>query len=107
MRRIKLNIRKAILIAVCSLGMLANSAFAKSTGNGFWTIEANDNKGRYTIVRFFDDKQNLIYEERIDGIVLTMTPKNKKVLDKTLSLFVNKKWVAAQVKADKLSDKLR
>lgn len=98
MKRIKLNVRKAMLIAMCALGMLVNTAFAKGHEGGFWTIEANDKAEKYTIIRFYDDKQNLMYEEKIEGLALKLNPKNKKVLNQTLSLFINKKLIAAQVK---------
>lgn len=107
MRRIKLNVQKAILIAICSMAMLVNSAFAKGIDSGFWTIEANDKSEKYTVVRFYDDKQNLLYEEKIEGLALAITPKNKKILDKTLSLVMNKKLIASQVTSGKLADALK
>ena len=101
MERIKLNLCKALLIAVCSFIVLVNAAFAKNKENGFWTIEVNDKKEKYTIIRFYDDKQNLLYEEKIEGYALLLTSRSKKVLDRTLSLFMDKKLIATQVKSNK------
>ena len=107
MKRVRLNLQKAMLIALFSLGMVINDAFAKSNTIGFWTIEANDKSEKYTIVRFYDDKQNLVYEEKIEGIALSITPKNKKVLDKTLAMLIDKKLVKEQVKGNQLISNLR
>jgi hypothetical protein len=107
MERVKLNLRKMVLLALCLVGVLVSSAFAKSSTDGFWTIEANDKSEKYTVVRFYDDKQNLIYEEKIEGIALSITPKNKKVLEKTLSMLINKKLVKVQIKNTQLMRDLR
>jgi len=106
MKRLKWNIRKVAVLAICLIGILVNASFAKTSEKGFRTVESNDKTEKYTIVRFYDDKQNLVYEEKIAGIVLALTTKNKQILDKTLALFIKKQLITAQVQAKKLVDNL-
>lgn len=64
-----------------------------------WVTETNVNERPYTIVKFFDGEEKLIYEERIEGIRLDITRrKTVKLLNRTLKMLVEKRLVGEQIK---------
>jgi hypothetical protein len=64
---------------------------------GFWVIETNITQRNYSIVRFYDAANALIYEENIPGIYLDATKRRtKKLLNKTLLQLTDKALVAGQ-----------
>jgi hypothetical protein len=59
------------LAAATLLSIAASSTTFASTksgkGKAIWTIETNELNRNYTVVRFYNEKQELVYEEHIAG----------------------------------------
>ena len=56
---------------------------------GFWNIETNVKTPKTSIVRFYDNKHQLVYTEKVEGVVLNIKKKKtlmhlKTVLDKVV-----------------------
>jgi hypothetical protein len=104
--------RQALIIILFLIAFIGafSSAFAQETKDnkqGFWTVETNVKEKTFSIIRFYDDKGNLIYEEEIQGVNLELSAKNKKILDKTLAIYLNKKIVAVEFKEKSISKMLQ
>jgi hypothetical protein len=78
------NIMKTSLIsrlsAACVLVVLsATMALAQTTvyseapvvaKSGYWSLETDQSTPTYTLVRFYNDEHELLYEERLEGVCL-------------------------------------
>ena len=56
---------------------------------GFWNIETNIKTPKTSIVRFYDNNQQLVYTEKVEGVVLNIKRKKtllhlKTILDKVV-----------------------
>ncbi|MDN3549850.1 hypothetical protein [Mucilaginibacter aquaedulcis] len=108
----KLNLRHLLLF--CGLFISASAVHAQNKANelpetGFYVLVNNKDSMRVTIVQFYNDEKQLIYEEKVQGRKLKLN--NKKVreslnscLNKALlawnykkEVLLDKKWVAATV----------
>jgi hypothetical protein len=38
--------------------------------SGYWSLETDQSDRNYTLVRFFNDQHELLYQERLDGLCL-------------------------------------
>ena len=56
------------------LGSLASHAqqLAPPTQPGYWNLEINRTTRDYTIVRFYDGQDQLVFETRLDGLCLDL-----------------------------------
>lgn len=71
----------------------------KLSAQGYWTVETNQVTKEYSLVCFFDAHDQLIYEERLEGISLDITRKKTvKLLNQTLRMVQNHIIVARQLK---------
>ncbi len=70
------------MVASLALLIISNSADAQNKKyvpeKGFWVLESNIHQKKNTIVRFYDDRSNLIYEET--AMDVRMNIKRKKTL---------------------------
>jgi hypothetical protein len=66
---------------------------------GYWVVESNVFTKDFTVVKFYDDTDNLLYEEKLTGIYLDIArKKNVKMLNRTLKMLQHNRLVAAQIK---------
>jgi hypothetical protein len=71
------------IIAIFFLSMFPKSNFAQKKSyvpeQGFWQLVSNVHEKKNTLVQFYDDSSNLIYEERITGVRMNIK-RNKTLL---------------------------
>ena len=110
---------KKFLVATALLFSVA--AYAQSNDNsktepaatpskGFWVIESNIHVPDKYVVYFYNSKQQLIYQEKVDGKSLNVSRKKtqkqlNQILDKALANYAAKQapandlaWVSASLK---------
>jgi hypothetical protein len=86
-----------LLGAGCLTPARAQSA-AREPGT-YWVVETNQHDKSYSIVRFYDRRDQLLYEEKLWGLRLDVTrPRTHRLLNKTLREVTNKSLVAGQLK---------
>lgn len=76
---------KKFPVFICSiffLSIISRSGYAQKKNplpeKGFWQLVSNTNEKKNTLVQFYDNSSNLIYEERVTGV--RMNIKRKKTL---------------------------
>ncbi|PJJ59956.1 hypothetical protein [Hymenobacter chitinivorans] len=60
-------------LLMLALGVALAGAAAPLPTGGYWNVETNLTTRDYTIIRFFNDQNQLIYEERIDNLCLGLS----------------------------------
>lgn len=77
------------LIGIISL--LAFSYNVKATENAlkasYWVFENNLNDKSYTVVRFYNYKDEVIHEKKLDGVYLTPKKREIKRLNKEMAQY--------------------
>lgn len=103
----KMNALSLCLLFVITVSNIS-SVFGQHTG--YWVIESNIHTKDYTIVRFYNDANEQIYEEKLNGVVLNLKRKKttqqlNNALDKAIqnglsnqSSTSEKNWVADMFK---------
>lgn len=70
-------------------------AQAKAKQEGYWVVETNQRTRNYTLIRFYSDQDQLLYEEKLPGYMLDISrSRNKKRLDKALKQLTEKSLVS-------------
>jgi hypothetical protein len=83
---------------VMAVTTLSSSAQIADT-QGFWNVETNVYTRDYSVIRFYTADNELIYEERLEGLHLDVSrKKTARMLTRTLRMFQNKSLVAGQLK---------
>ena len=83
-------LRLSILLVCLFLTTLAQAQTAPAALPGYWNIETNLTTRDYTIVRFYNGQDQLVYEERLDNLCLDLSHRTglcrrtKKELDATM-----------------------
>ncbi len=93
---------KTILVSslLFSLYVLPAAAQAPAPGTGYWVVETNDRTKDHSIVKFYDNAGQLVYEERLEGVHLNINrPKTVKMLNQTLQGVIAKSLVRAQLES--------
>ena len=67
--------------------------------NGYWVIETNINSPKLNTIYFYNNSDNLVYKEKVDGIVINLKKRRvkmdlKKVLNQSVIAYNNTKKVA-------------
>jgi hypothetical protein len=61
-------------------------------------VETNDRTRDHTLVKFYDPADQLVYEERLDGVHLDVSRrKNRRLLNRTLRRVVGRTLVGSQL----------
>jgi hypothetical protein len=87
-------------IAMVAWGLFCCSLFpewvqAQEKQEGYWVVETNLLTRDYTLIRFYTDQHQLLYEEKLAGYSLDITKtKNKKRLNKALKQLTEKSLVS-------------
>ncbi|MFT3935127.1 MAG: hypothetical protein QM726_15980 [Chitinophagaceae bacterium] len=84
--------KKTIIIAAISLfsfAAIAQGSPKWATENGYWVVETNMHMPKSNIVYFYNLKNELVYKEKIDGMVIKVNKRKvkmnlKKVLEQSL-----------------------
>ncbi len=68
-------------------------------GDGYWNVVSNINTPRVSTIYFYNNKEQLVYTEKMDNIVLKLNKRKvrmnlKKVLDQSLLAFNNNQRAA-------------
>ena len=69
-------LRLSLVLLFLSLASLAHAQTAPIAANalpGYWNIETNLTTRDYTIVRFYNGQDQLVYEERLDNLCLDLS----------------------------------
>ena len=97
------TMKKMILTTAfcCSLfACTALSASAQSTDAAkepYWVVETNTVTRDHTIVRFYSQQHELVYEEKLQGVHLDATRKRtRKLLNKALKGVMNNSILAGE-----------
>lgn len=85
----KKGIVKTVLCTALLLGfVMSTKAQSLPSDEGNWVVETNLNQKNYSIVRFYDQQGNLLYEEKLQGVYLDISrPKTRRILNKSLASF--------------------
>jgi hypothetical protein len=70
----------------------------KVPAKGYWKLQT-DYATRNTIIRFFNDRDEPVYQETIMGKYIKLTKRNIRLFDEMLNRVVNSELLASQVKA--------
>jgi len=99
-----------VLVTACMLPSITTNAQEKGghdNQNGFWVVVTNKHVKREATIQFYNDKKQLVYEEKITGRKLKLGKKKtihclEEGLNKALAAYNNDKtvlkngtWIAA------------
>ncbi len=71
---------------------------AQTTPPGYWVVETNDRTRDHSVVQFYDLTDQLVYEERLEGVHLDVSrPKNRRLLNRTLRRVVGRTLLGSQL----------
>ncbi len=88
---------KALLFALLFTYACA-PAPAQTTPPGYWVVETNDRTRDHSVVQFYDLTDQLVYEERLEGVHLDVSrPKNRRLLNRTLRRVVGRTLLGSQL----------
>src|SRR4028119_863878 len=73
------------------------SAPAENLGNEYWVIETSIYPSDYSIIRFYDKYNQLIYEQKLEGTRLSLNKKNIKMLNQALKKFKENGTILTQL----------
>jgi hypothetical protein len=92
-----------LLPALLTSGLTAAQAQDPARMKGaYWVVETNRYDPSYSIVRFYDHQDQLLYEEKIRGVSLDITrPRTQRLLNKALQQATGNTLVAGQLKRSK------
>lgn len=105
----KLNLRHLLFLFILLITASAAHAQSGLPEKGFYVLINNKDSMKVTTVQFYNDEQQLIYEERLQGKKLNLDRKKvRRSLNSCLSkallawnykkeVLLNKNWVAAMV----------
>jgi hypothetical protein len=100
------------LMIIAALGLFSFTGMAQRAPkwvceNGYWVVETNRQQLKSNIVYFYNNDNELVYKENVEGVVLRLDKRRvkmnlKKVLNQSLVAYEAKKkagenemWVAA------------
>ncbi len=71
---------------------------AQTTPPGYWVVETNDRTRDHTLVQFYDLSDQLVYEERLEGVHLDVARrKTRRLLNQTLRRVVNRTLLGSRL----------
>ena len=71
------------------LALILSMAFQISQAQAYWVVETNARQKNFTVVRFYNRDDQLIYEERHQGIFLNPSKrKHKRKLNSMLETYL-------------------
>jgi type IV secretory pathway VirD2 relaxase len=71
---------------------------AQTTPPGYWVVETNDRTRDHTLVQFYDLTDQLVYEERLEGVHLDVSRrKTRQLLNRTLRRVVTHTLLGSQL----------
>ncbi|MEN0055258.1 MAG: hypothetical protein AAGC65_16405 [Mucilaginibacter sp.] len=106
----KLNLRHLLFFFILLITASVARAQSESPEKGFYVLINNKDSMSVTTVQFYNDEQQLIYEERLQGKKLNLDRKKvRRLLNSCLSkallawnykkeVLLNKNWVATMVR---------
>jgi hypothetical protein len=65
--------RPALLLFLLLISGLAQAQQSAPALPGYWNVETNLTTRDYTVVRFFNDQDQLVYEERLPNLCLDLS----------------------------------
>lgn len=85
-----------IALGLFSLTGLAQRLPKYLSEKGFWVVETNRHQLKSNIVYFYNNSNELIYKEKVEGVVLRLNKRRvkmnlKKVLDQSLLAYEQQK----------------
>ncbi|MFD1143271.1 hypothetical protein ACFQ4C_19240 [Larkinella insperata] len=91
------------LFFLASLSVSAQSENQPGTkaAKGYWKIQT-DYASRSTVVRFFNDRNEPVYQETLPGKYVKLTKRNIRLFDEMLDRVVNSQLLASQVRSSEL-----
>lgn len=85
--------KKILFLVLLSTGTIAKAQQAKTVApiNGCWVVENNIKSPKKQIVKFYDDNQQLLYQEEYNLKVLSISKKRiRRILDSALVSVLDK-----------------
>ncbi len=71
---------------------------AQTTPPGYWVVETNDRTRDHSLVQFYDLSDQLVYEERLEGVHLDVARrKTRRLLNQTLRRVVNRTLLGSRL----------
>lgn len=71
---------------------------AQTTPAGYWVVETNDRTRDHTVVQFYDLDDQLLYEERLEGVHLDISRRRHvRLLNQTLSRVTGRTLLGSQL----------
>ncbi|WP_027002651.1 hypothetical protein [Hugenholtzia roseola] len=89
----------AAFIALVSFSNLAEASQPKQT-KGYWVVESNLNQKDKTIIRFYNQDNEFLQEQILEGKHLELDANTVKILNQSLELYLK-----SQAKLKNLSEK--
>lgn len=98
---------KIKFVAVVIFILLTKISFGQSNSDkaprwvpneGHWVVEQNNDQPRHNIIRFYNDQDELVYTEALDGIVLDVHRKKVKMKLKKLLEDILINWTKNKTK---------
>jgi hypothetical protein len=92
-------IRGVITFALTGIMVSTGIAANLPSDNGYWVVETNAKTKNFTVLKFYNQAGQLVYEERLEGVYLDIRlKKNVKMLNRILQMVTGKTLVASQMK---------
>jgi hypothetical protein len=80
-----------MIVTLFSLIALTASAQHSTSDTLYWVVETNTNNPSYSVVRFYDQRNFLVHEVRLDGAYINVRiPKHRKKLDQLLKGYMDR-----------------
>jgi hypothetical protein len=94
----KASILKATFLSALLFSLHGLPTAAQEPGSGYWVVETNVKTKDHSVVKFYDTTNQLVYEERLEGVHLNINrPRTVKMLNQTLRGVIAKSLVRAQL----------
>jgi hypothetical protein len=106
----KLIFKTAFVFTLLTAGLIQPSLAQKpapgnNSSKNYWVVETNLKQRNYSVVRFYNAADELIYEERLEGVYLNIArPKHVKRLNLALQQITDEPRLAAY--QDKATQKI-
>jgi hypothetical protein len=87
-----------LIFSALLLAYALTPAPAQTTPPGYWVVETNDRTRDHTMVQFYDLTDQLVYEERLEGVHLDVSRrKYRRLLNQTLRRVVNRTLLGSRL----------
>ncbi|WP_448520456.1 hypothetical protein [Rhodoflexus sp.] len=97
MKKAKMMVAAAAVVLFSSVAMAADdpqNKVVKNAGKGTWVVENNEQNPNLSIIRIYNEQNEVIYEEQLKGDYVRASRKMQRKLNKLQDALVNKQLIS-------------